>query len=278
MSRGDDSGEDKRPSWLQRLPKVHLRCDPLINLKMKQKLKVLGACVTVGLDYMTDIAQWRSFCSIEDSWLNGRFSMRGSELGWAKSWPLNLGLGEEFTAKLKLRLGLNLKTQRLYAKLRFRTVPMSPFDIGDGLCCEGRLPVPVYMLPSLTRHLPLRIEYRVHINTSKGPVGGHYGRRSNSASVPSGNSRGRSSSSKSSWSKPTRSPPATTAAQPSGIYNAASSNNENNSGRNMRKPSSYKVVTMSTGLGAIDVSLDELNFCLEWDEKSPVWVSVYALS
>lgn len=32
-------------------------------------------------------------------------------------------------------------------------------------------------------------------------------------------------------------------------------------------------VFLSSGLGSLDVSLDELNFCLEWDEKSPVWVS-----
>jgi hypothetical protein len=49
------------------------------------------------------------------------------------------GLGEEHSAKLKLRLGLNLRTQRAYAKLRFRTEPVSPFDIGDGLSCAGKV-------------------------------------------------------------------------------------------------------------------------------------------
>ena len=33
-----------------------------------------------------------------------------------------------------------------------------------------------------------------------------------------------------------------------------------------------KTVFFSTGLDTIDLSLDELNFCLEWDEHSPVWV------
>lgn len=32
-------------------------------------------------------------------------------------------------------------------------------------------------------------------------------------------------------------------------------------------------VILSTGVEKIDISLDELNFCLEWDEKSPLWVS-----
>ncbi len=94
--------------------------------------------------------------------MSGRFSLRGSELGWAKSWMLNLGsyacvlstscsasgsmqcniaagLGEENTAKFKLRLGLNLKTQKAYAKLRFRTEPISPFDIGEGVSCAGKV-------------------------------------------------------------------------------------------------------------------------------------------
>ena len=32
------------------------------------------------------------------------------------------------------------------------------------------------------------------------------------------------------------------------------------------------IVSLSTGLDRIDVSLEELNLCLEWDERSPVWV------
>ena len=43
----------------------------------------------------------------------GRFSLRGSELGWTKSWFMNLGLGEESTAKIKLRMGLNLKSYKV---------------------------------------------------------------------------------------------------------------------------------------------------------------------
>lgn len=186
----------------------------------------------MGLDYLTDISQWRSYCQIEDAWLRGRFSLRGSELGWAKSWLFNFGLGEQNSAMIKLRLGLNMKTQRLYAKLRFRTEPLSPFDIGDGLSCAGRLPLPMYLLPSFTRSLPLRVEYRVRINTSRGPQHHHYERSQQSK-------RGH---------------------------------------RIMgRHTSPQRVVSMSTGLGAIDVSLDELNFCLEWDETSPVWVRSWRL-
>ena len=32
-------------------------------------------------------------------------------------------------------------------------------------------------------------------------------------------------------------------------------------------------ISLSTGIDRVDLSLDELNFCLEWDERSPVWVS-----
>lgn len=34
-------------------------------------------------------------------------------------------------------------------------------------------------------------------------------------------------------------------------------------------------VFVTTGIGAVSLSLDELNFCLEWDEKSPLWVSKF---
>lgn len=37
--------------------------------------------------------------------------------------------------------------------------------------------------------------------------------------------------------------------------------------------SSALQISLSTGIDRVDLSLDELNFCLEWDERSPVWVS-----
>lgn len=30
-------------------------------------------------------------------------------------------------------------------------------------------------------------------------------------------------------------------------------------------------IILSTGIDEVNLSLDEVNFCLEWDEKSPVW-------
>lgn len=33
------------------------------------------------MDYLSDISQWRSYCAIEDTFVQGRFSLRGSELG-----------------------------------------------------------------------------------------------------------------------------------------------------------------------------------------------------
>ena len=50
-------------------------------------------------------------------------------------------MGEEHTAKFKLRMGLNLRSYKAYAKLRFRTEPISPFDIGEGLSCAGKVTV-----------------------------------------------------------------------------------------------------------------------------------------
>lgn len=65
------------------------------------------------MDYLSDLRQWRARCDVEDTLVRGRFSLRGSELGWAKSWLWNLGLGESNSAKFKLRVGLNLKNYKV---------------------------------------------------------------------------------------------------------------------------------------------------------------------
>lgn len=52
---------------------------------------------------------------------------------------------------------------KAYARVRFRTEPLSTFDIGEGLTCEGKIPLPG-LLPIL-RSIPLRVEYRLRINT-----------------------------------------------------------------------------------------------------------------
>ena len=130
------------PQFLKALPEVSLRCDPVINFKLKQRLSYLGACVTVGLDYLSDLAQWRAFCAVEDTLLHGRFSLKGSELSWAKSFHINLGLGEDAAAKFKLRCGYNLNSHKVYARLRFRAEPLSCFDIAEGISAAGKLPLP----------------------------------------------------------------------------------------------------------------------------------------
>jgi len=211
LSIEDESRQKRRQArmpWLEQLPKVNFRMDPVINFKLKQKITQFGACITLGMDYMSDLRQWRTYCAVEDAIFRGRFSLRGSELGWTKSWIWNLGVGEDSTAKFKLRMGLNLKTYKVYARLRFRTEPINPFDIGEGLSCAGKIPLPG-VLPIL-RTVPLRIEYRLRINTPLPEFG-------------------------------------------------------------LKKNQRTGSVSLSTGIDRVDMSLDELNFCLEWDEDSPLW-------
>ncbi len=154
--------------------------------------------------------------------ITGRFSLRGSELGWTKSWLLNFNLGNgvddshgdgvsaptsssngvggsaprtlNTNTKLRLRLGLDLKTHKLYAKLRFRTEPMLSTiidfgDVQDGLTCAGKLPLPASILPVL-KSLPLRVEYRLRLNTLKPIVhsvlGAHTRRRNEANQKVSG--------------------------------------------------------------------------------------------
>jgi hypothetical protein len=126
--------------------------------------------------------------------------LRGSELGWAKSWLLRFGLSDEpnHSAKLKLRLGLDLKTHTLSARLRFRTEPLlsSFIDIGEGLSCAGKnfiiknqyyetltkegclgkLPLPGSVLPIL-KTIPLRVEYRLRANMLRPTTNTHTTRR-----------------------------------------------------------------------------------------------------
>ena len=127
--------------WLQRIPKVNMVLDPIINFKTKQRFIMLGTCFTFGIDYLSDLANWRFHCSAEDTLVGGRFSLRGSELGWAKSWMLNLGVGEASSVKFKLRMGLNLKNYQGYARLRFRTEPVSPSMDAEGLSCIGKVQI-----------------------------------------------------------------------------------------------------------------------------------------
>jgi hypothetical protein len=67
--------------FIKRLPKVNLQLDPVINFKLKQKISHFGACITLGMDYLSELAQWRAYCAVEDTIVGGRFSLRGSELG-----------------------------------------------------------------------------------------------------------------------------------------------------------------------------------------------------
>jgi hypothetical protein len=196
-----------RTRWWDKLPRVNLMLDPVVNFKTKQKIQFLGACMTVGVDYLSDLAHWKVHYSVEDTMVGGRFTLRGSELGWTKAWLWNMGLSDENTAKLKLRMGLNMNSWKMYARLRFRTEPISPFDLGEGISCVGKLPLP-RVLP-LLRVFPLRVEYKLRINTPR---------------------------------------------------------QEENDRRNIRNSK----IGVSTGLDRIDISLDELNFCLEYSQRSPV--------
>lgn len=195
-------------SWIKNIPKINFILDPIINFKIKQRFNHFGACMTLGMDYLSELGRWRFHCSLEDSIIGGRFSLRGSELGWAKSFRVNVGMGEDNTVKFKVRVGYNLKSTQAYARVRFRTEPVTPFDIGEGLSCTGRIPLPRVF--GLFRLVPLRAEYRLRMTTP----------------MPSLE-----------WKRSDRD----------------------------------DKISFSTGIDRVDISLDELNFCLEWDERSPLW-------
>lgn len=195
-------------SWIKNIPKINFILDPIVNFKIKQRFNHLGACMTLGMDYLSELGRWRFHCSLEDSIIGGRFSLRGSELGWAKSFRVNVGMGEDNTVKFKLRVGYNLKSTQAYARVRFRTEPVTPFDIGEGLSFTGRVPLPKIF--GLFRLAPLRAEYRLRMTTP----------------MPSLE-----------WKRSDRD----------------------------------DKISFSTGIDRVDISLDELNFCLEWDESSPLW-------
>lgn len=138
----DDSNAN---NWLKYFPRINFIIDPIINFKIKQRISFFGACATLGMDYLTDISQWRLHMHIEDSIVGGRFSLRGSELGWAKAWYMNLdalqvlGLGIDNKAKVKVRLGLNLNNYQAYFRVRFRSEPVNSFNIADGLTLFGKV-------------------------------------------------------------------------------------------------------------------------------------------
>ena len=250
------------PRWMHSLPRLAVNMDPVVNFKIRQRIQKFGAGITLGMDYLSDVAHWRMYMVVEDYVVGGRFSLRGSELGWTKTWLWNLGMGEseENGAKFKLRLGLNLKTCKAYARLRFRTEPISPFglDIGEGLTCVGKLPLPTGGLLPVIRSIPLRVEYRLRVNAPRYPRGGLVdtpeadggGVLQRAFGVGTG-ARGRQALGKVGVELPA----AAVAA-----------------GQTATNPSRYdNTLSWSTGIDAIEISVDELNFCLEWDERSPLW-------
>jgi len=46
---------------------------------------------------------------------------------------------------------------------------------------------------------------------------------------------------------------------------------ETDSGRRKYRTANGETVHISTGIERIELSLDELNVCLEWDEQAPIW-------
>ena len=159
--------------WVSKLPQVTITLYPVVNFKARQRIRKFGAAITLGLDYLTDVQHWRTHCVVEDTRTGGRFSIRGSELGWTKAWLWGLGMGDEDSgAKFKLRLGLNLKTMKAYARLRFRTQPMTPFglEIGEGISCAGKVPFPIGAFLPLFKHVPLRVEYKVRVSAPRAGV------------------------------------------------------------------------------------------------------------
>jgi hypothetical protein len=156
----------------------------------------------------------------------GRFSLRGSELGWTKSWLWNLGITNDSSARFKLRFGLNLKTYKAYMRLRFRTEPISPFDFGDGLVCTGKVGLPGLL--TVLGSKPLRVEYLMRINT-----------------------------------------PAPDFAVPRGAFSRA--RGDRTEGGGYGRGDRDRPLSLRTGIEHLSVSLDELDFCLDWDEDSPVW-------
>ncbi len=266
----------KVPKWFERFPRISLMIDPVVNFKIRQRIQKFGTGITLGCDYLSDVAHWRMYCVVEDYVVGGRFSLRGSELGWTKSWLWSLGMGEteENGAKFKLRLGLNLKTLKAYARLRFRTEPISPFglDVGEGITCVGKLPLPAGGLVPVIRHVPLRIEYRLRVNTPRDlSRSGLFRRRK----LFGGSSSGRN---KLSGVDLDQTPDVPIENNDDGgniddnHSNILESNRDHSNKDKRTNPSRYdNTLSFSTGIDAIELSVDELNFCLEFDEQSSMW-------
>ena len=287
------------PAWLDKLPRVTFTLDPVINFKVRQRIQKFGTGITLGMDYLSDVQHWRMYCVVEDYIVGGRFSLRGTELGWTKSWLWNFGMGEssENGAKFKLRLGFNVKTAKAYARLRFRAEPISPFglDIGEGITCAGKVPLPTGSFLPILRSVPLRVEYRLRVNSPRsnrrqeegGGAIDHPATDADSdaaaaAAAAAATAVAGVSAQKTSWRKkallphlPTPSTPHDATEEGCGVtlpeagLTTMGAHGSIAGGAGMSRYDDR--LSLSTGIHAVDVSVDELNFCLEWDEHSPLW-------
>lgn len=188
---------------LDHFPKINFRMEPNINFLLRQKIRMLGANIELGMEYVGNSKCWRTLCTVEDAMLHGRFSLRGNEVSWTKSWIKGLGDDDDLKAKFKVRLVMNLQTLQTSMRLRLRS-SYKPFDLGDGIMCGGSVPLPVTM--SIFHSLPMRIDYRIR-----------------ATSIPTSKSNKRK--------------------QTHGVF-------------------------LKTGIDEVQVSLEQLNFCLDWNEDS----------
>ena len=149
--------------------------------------------------------------------------------------------------------------------MRFRTEPLSSFDIGEGLSCAGKIPLPG-LLPIL-RSIPLRVEYRLRINTPLPEITIRKGKKDGTVSEVTLTLSARSDPA---------APPFDVHTEPDQLNLSWKKTPFSLTHFFLLHLSSplliLSQISLSTGIDRVDLSLDELNFCLEWDERSPVWV------
>ena len=76
---------------LAHLPKLNVRLEPTTTLKIRKTFRPLKTIIRIGADFNTQLGVWQFKTSWEDTIIGGKLTLAGKELQLTKSWQLKVG-------------------------------------------------------------------------------------------------------------------------------------------------------------------------------------------
>mmetsp|Transcript_10305 Transcript_10305/g.10384 ORF Transcript_10305/g.10384 Transcript_10305/m.10384 type:complete len:302 (-) Transcript_10305:476-1381(-) len=129
--------------WIKQvnMPRINVRADPSTTLKLRKCFRPFRTKLTIGADFNAQLGVWQLRHSWEDNIIGGRITLANKELRLSKSWPLSVGIVDDFVARLKFLAAIDLETGKARARVGFRTERVNPIDVVQGLTLLRQVPL-----------------------------------------------------------------------------------------------------------------------------------------